>query len=147
MQVVEQIFENKILCVALSSWFIAQLIKLILTLINERKLDFNKLMSSGGMPSSHSSFATAMAIGVGQVQGYDSPMFAIAIVFSFVVMYDATNVRLEAGKQAALLNKIIDKMQDPSVTLDERLKELLGHTPLQVLAGALLGIVIAFLFI
>lgn len=147
MEVFNQLLQNKILLVALLSWFIAQLIKLILTLVNEHKLDFHKLMSSGGMPSSHSSFATAMAVGIGQVHGYDNALFAIAIVFSFVVMYDAANVRLEAGKQAALLNKIIDKMQDPNVTLDERLKELLGHTPLQVAAGALLGIVIAMIFI
>lgn len=147
MNTFEQIASNKVLMVSILSWFIAQLIKLILTLINERKLDFNKLMSSGGMPSSHSSFTVALAVGIGQVHGYDSALFAIATVFSLVVMYDAANVRLEAGKQAALLNKMVDMMQDTHLKLEERLKELLGHTPLQVLMGAILGIVVALVCI
>lgn len=147
MKIFQEITSNQILMVSLLSWFVAQLLKLILTLINDKKLDFEKLISSGGMPSSHSSFTTALAVSVGQVHGYNTGLFAVAAVFSFVVMYDAANVRLEAGKQAALLNKIIDTMQDPNVTLDERLKELLGHTPLQVAAGAILGIVIALVCI
>ena len=130
MNTFQEIVSNNILMVAILSWFFAQLFKVILTLINDRKLDFHKFISSGGMPSSHSSFTTALAVGVGQMYGYDSPLFAIAAVFCFVVMYDAANVRLEAGKQAALLNRIIDVMQDPNVTLETRLKELLGHTPL-----------------
>jgi hypothetical protein len=147
MEALGQLLQNKILMVALFSWFIAQLIKFILTLLNEHRIDYSKLCSSGGMPSSHSSFSTALAIGVGQVHGYDTATFAIAVVFSFIVMYDAANVRLEAGKQAALLNKIIDTLQDPNVTLEKRLKELLGHTPLQVAVGAILGVSIAFLFL
>lgn len=147
MNAFDQIASNKVLMVSILSWFIAQLIKLILTLINERKFDLNKLMSSGGMPSSHSSFTVALAVGIGQVHGYDSTVFAIATVFSLVVMYDAANVRLEAGKQAALLNKMVDMMQDTHLKLEERLKELLGHTPLQVLMGAILGIVVALVCI
>lgn len=147
MNTIEQLLSNHILMIALLSWFLAQLFKVVLTFINERKLDFQKFIASGGMPSSHSSFTTALAVGIGQVHGYNSSLFAIATVFSFVVMYDAANVRLEAGKQAALLNRIIDVMQDPNVTLDARLKELLGHTPLQVAAGALLGIVTALIWI
>ncbi|MGL6174351.1 MAG: divergent PAP2 family protein [Cellulosilyticaceae bacterium] len=143
MNIFNEILSNKILMVSILSWFLAQLIKLVLTLINEKRLDFNKLMSSGGMPSSHSSFTVALAVGVGQVHGYQSGLFAVASVFSFVVMYDAANVRLEAGKQAAVLNRIIDTMQDTHLKLEERLKELLGHTPIQVLAGAILGIVVA----
>lgn len=142
-----QIFNNKILMIAMLSWFLAQFAKLLLTLLNDKKLDFNKLIASGGMPSSHSSFSTAVAVGIGQIHGYDSGLFALAAVFSFIVMYDAANVRLEAGKQAALLNRIIDVMQDPHVKLDDRLKELLGHTPFQVAVGALLGIVTALIFI
>ena len=141
------IFSNSLLMVALLSWFIAQVLKVILTLINDHKLDFQKLISSGGMPSSHSAISTSLAIGVGQLYGYDSALFAIAAVLSFIVMYDAANVRLEAGKQAALLNRIIDVLQDPNVTLEVRLKELLGHTPLQVAAGAVLGIGIALILI
>lgn len=133
--------------VALLSWLVAQVLKVLLTLVNEHRLDFHKLVASGGMPSSHSAISTSLAIGVGQLHGYDSALFAIAAVLSFIVMYDAANVRLEAGKQAALLNRIIDVMQDPNVTLEVRLKELLGHTPLQVAAGAVLGIVMALILI
>lgn len=142
-----ELFNNSLLMVALLSWFIAQVLKVIITLVNEHHLDFKKLVSSGGMPSSHSAISTSLAIGVGQLHGYDSALFAIAAVLSFIVMYDAANVRLEAGKQAALLNRIIDVLQDPNVTLEVRLKELLGHTPLQVLAGAVLGVAMGLIFI
>lgn len=142
-----EIMDNKILFAALLSWLVAQVLKVVLTLVNEHRLDFHKLISSGGMPSSHSAISTSLAIGVGQLYGYDSALFAIAAVLSFIVMYDAANVRLEAGKQAALLNRIIDVMQDPNVTMEVRLKELLGHTPLQVAAGAVLGIVVALILI
>lgn len=142
-----EIMDNKILFAALLSWLVAQVLKVLLTLFNEHRLDLHKLISSGGMPSSHSAISTSLAIGVGQLYGYDSALFAIAAVLSFIVMYDAANVRLEAGKQAALLNRIIDVMQDPNVTMEVRLKELLGHTPLQVAAGAVLGIVVALILI
>ena len=147
MRQLTELLNNNLLMVALLSWLIAQVLKVILTLFNERRLDFKKLVSSGGMPSSHSAISTSLAIGVGQLHGYDSALFAIAAVLSFIVMYDAANVRLEAGKQAALLNRIIDVLQDPNVTLEVRLKELLGHTPLQVLAGAILGIAMGLIFI
>lgn len=142
-----EIMDNRILFAALLSWLVAQVLKVVLTLVNEHRLDFHKLIASGGMPSSHSAISTSLAIGVGQLYGYDSALFAIAAVLSFIVMYDAANVRLEAGKQAALLNRIIDVMQDPNVTMEVRLKELLGHTPLQVAAGAVLGIVVALILI
>ncbi|MEF9959695.1 MAG: divergent PAP2 family protein [Niameybacter sp.] len=147
MRALTEIFSNSLLMVALLSWLVAQVLKVLLTLVNEHRLDFHKLVASGGMPSSHSAISTSLAIGVGQLHGYDSALFAIAAVLSFIVMYDAANVRLEAGKQAALLNRIIDVMQDPNVTLEVRLKELLGHTPLQVAAGAVLGIVMALILI
>ena len=147
MRQLTELLNNNLLMVALLSWLIAQVLKVILTLFNERRLDFKKLVSSGGMPSSHSAISTSLAIGVGQLHGYDSALFAIAAVLSFIVMYDAANVRLEAGKQAALLNRIIDVLQDPNVTLEVRLKELLGHTPLQVLAGAVLGVAMGLIFI
>nr|WP_302599260.1 divergent PAP2 family protein [uncultured Cellulosilyticum sp.] len=139
------LFANKILGVAILSWFIAQLLKFIITLVHEHEIDFRKFISSGGMPSSHSSFVTALAIGIGQVNGYDSSYFAIAAVLSFIVMYDAANVRLQAGKQAAMINQIIKVLEDPNLNAEQRLKEILGHTPLQVAAGCILGIVIGLL--
>lgn len=145
MNPIEQLLQNKILWVAIVSWFIAQLFKVIITLLQEHHLDWSKLWSSGGMPSSHSAFVMSLAISAGQVWGYDSTYFAIAAVLSFVVMYDAANVRLEAGKQAAVINQIIEVLENPDLNPEERLKEILGHTPLQVVAGGVLGFVIAIL--
>ncbi|ADZ83472.1 divergent PAP2 family protein [Cellulosilyticum sp. ST5] len=145
MNPIEQLLQNKILWVAIVSWFIAQLFKVIITLLQEHRLDWSKLWASGGMPSSHSAFVMSLAISAGQVWGYDSTYFAIAAVVSFVVMYDAANVRLEAGKQAAVINQIIEVLENPDLNPEERLKEILGHTPLQVVAGGVLGFVIAIL--
>ncbi|OOO00614.1 MAG: hypothetical protein ATN35_06465 [Epulopiscium sp. Nele67-Bin004] len=141
------IFNNEILIAAALSWFIAQMIKLVLTLFNEKKLDLSKLTSSGGMPSSHSSLTVALAVGIGQAHGYDSTLFAIGFVFSAVVMYDAANVRLQAGNHAILLNKILEQMKDHTISMEFTLKELLGHTPIQVLAGAILGAVVALMYV
>lgn len=145
MNPIEQLLQNKILSVAIVSWFIAQSLKVIITLLQERRLDWSKLWASGGMPSSHSAFVMSLAISSGQVCGYDSTYFAIATVLSFVVMYDAANVRLEAGKQAAVINQIIEVLENPDLNPEERLKEILGHTPLQVLAGGVLGFIVAIL--
>ncbi|OOB77070.1 MAG: hypothetical protein BEN19_02560 [Epulopiscium sp. Nuni2H_MBin003] len=139
------ILNNQVLLVSIVSWFLAQLFKLILTFINERKIDWSKLTASGGMPSSHSSFTVALAVGIGQIHGYDSTLFAMAFVFSCVVMYDAANVRMQAGNQAILLNKIMEHMKDHKFNIDFTLKEILGHTPTQVLFGAMLGIVVALI--
>ena len=145
MNALEQLFSNKMLWIAILSWFIAQLLKVLVTLWQEHRLDFSKFWASGGMPSSHSAFVMALTISIGQIYGYDSPYFAIAMVFSFIVMYDAANVRLEAGRQAALINQIIEVLEDPDLNPEQRLKEILGHTPIQVLAGCILGIVVALL--
>jgi len=140
------IFENHILWISISSWFIAQLLKIMINLATSRKFDFKLIVSSGGMPSSHSSFVTAMSVSVGERLGYDSTLFAVCVVLSLVVMYDAAGVRRAAGQQAALLNKIMDEFMANTLNLEKRLKELLGHTPVEVAAGAVLGIVIALIF-
>ncbi|MDF2877797.1 MAG: acid phosphatase/vanadium-dependent haloperoxidase related protein [Clostridia bacterium] len=146
MQYISQLSNNNILWVAILSWFVAQALKVLVTLIYEHKLDLRQFFASGGMPSSHSSFVVALTMSIGQVYGYDHVLFAITAVFSFIVMYDAANVRLEAGKQAAIINQIIEVLEDPNLNPEERLKEILGHTPLQVLAGAILGIIVAMVF-
>lgn len=145
MNALEQLFSNKMLWVAILSWFVAQLLKVIVTLWQEHRLDLSKFWASGGMPSSHSSFVMALTISIGQGYGYDSAYFAISAVFSFIVMYDAAHVRLEAGKQAAVINQIIEVLENPDLNPEERLKEILGHTPFQVIAGGILGIIIAIL--
>lgn len=143
MNALTELFNNKILWVAVLSWFIAQFLKIVITLLQEHRLDLTKFWASGGMPSSHSSFVMALTGSVGQLYGFDSVYFAIAMVFSFIVMYDAANVRLEAGKQAAVINQIIQVLENTELNPEERLKEILGHTPLQVLAGGILGLVVS----
>ena len=139
------IAKNTMLMAALLSWFIAQLIKVILVLINERRFNFKKFIEAGGMPSSHTSLVVALTTAAAKAHGVESSIFAISTVFSLVVMYDAAGVRRAAGKQAAALNKLIKEFYSEKPRVDERLKELLGHTPVEVFAGALLGLVIGLL--
>lgn len=136
----QQFFSNKIIGISALAWFVAQVIKIILDLIRTKSLDWRLITSSGGMPSSHSSFVTSLATSIGITQGFDSPMFAITFVLCMVVMYDAAGVRRAAGKQAAAINDIADILENYGFRMDESLKELLGHTPVEVAAGALLGI-------
>ncbi len=141
-----QILNNSVLQTAVLSWFAAQVIKVILVLITDRKLDFTRLTGSGGMPSSHSSFTVSLAMAIGFIEGFDSVLFGLSAAFSIVVMYDASGVRRSAGQQAAVLNKIVEMIGKEKITVTgKKLKELLGHTPTEVVAGAVLGIVIAVL--
>lgn len=144
MEQLAEIFNNGILWTALGGWLAAQVIKVILVFITSRKLDFKRLTGSGGMPSSHSSITTALTMSVGFVRGFSSAEFAISMILTFVVMYDASGVRRSAGQQAAILNQIVDDWgRGRFVNTDKKLKELLGHTPLEVIAGAILGVIIA----
>lgn len=145
MNALSELINNKVLWVAVLSWFIAQFLKVVVTLLQEHRLDLAKFWASGGMPSSHSSFVMALTGSIGRLYGFDSTYFAIAMVFSFIVMYDAANVRLEAGKQAAIINQMIELLENPELNPEERLKEILGHTPLQVLAGGILGVVVSII--
>ena len=134
------------LATAIIGWFAAQLIKVILVLIEDKKLDFGRFIGSGGMPSSHSALVTALATAVCITEGYSSTMFAIAVVFALVVMYDAAGVRRAAGQQAKILNKIVEDWGKATYSdTEKKLKELLGHTPKEVFVGALLGIAIGIL--
>lgn len=134
---------NIVLDLAIAAWFIAQVLKVIINLVVMRKVDLHLLMSSGGMPSSHSALVCACATSLGMLYGLNSPAFAVAVVMALVVMYDACNVRRAAGEQAKILNYIIDHWTEMSpAMMGQELKELLGHTPLQVLMGALLGIAV-----
>jgi len=132
--------------VAILSWAIAQLIKIIIDIIETKSLDLKLIMSSGGMPSSHTSFVTSLGFSVGFAEGFDSICFAMCFVLAMVVMYDAAGVRRAAGKQAAVLNIIMDRLEDHGFRIDVKLKELLGHTPIEVGAGAVLGFVMSVIF-
>ncbi|MGN0967849.1 MAG: divergent PAP2 family protein [Oscillospiraceae bacterium] len=137
---------NLVLNLCILSWFAAQVLKVIIYYIRNRRLDFHYLLSSGGMPSSHSSVVCTCATSVGRLAGWSSFSFAIATVLAFIVMYDAANVRKAAGEQARILNYIMDHWKEMRPEfLGKELKELLGHTPLQVFAGAVLGILIGLL--
>lgn len=146
MQEIAQIFSNQVLLVAVLACVIAQGLKVLIELIRNGKVNLRFLVTTGGMPSAHSALVSALATAVGMKLGWSSPDFAIACLFAVIVMYDAAGVRQAAGKQARILNQIIDEFFQEGHHLNgERLKELLGHTPFQVLVGLLLGIAIAAL--
>lgn len=141
--VVDVFTGNLILNLSILAWALAQAIKFIITLITKRKLDWRHILSSGGMPSSHSAFVCACAASMGYMYGWTSPVFTISAVVAIVVMYDAANVRKAAGEQAKILNYIMEHWTEMKPALfGKELKELLGHTPFQVLMGGLLGIAV-----
>lgn len=136
--------QNRVLLAAVAGWTAAQVLKTILVLIMEKELRLERLMGSGGMPSSHSATTCALATSCAVIHGSDSTQFAIAAILAFIVMYDACNVRLETGKQAVAIKELQDLLQKmgQNLSAEEKLKELVGHTLPQVLVGALLGTLI-----
>lgn len=126
-------------------WFGIQLFKFIYDLVKSKKFNFKRLMQAGGMPSSHSGVVISLTTMIGKNVGINSPLFAVALIFSFIVMYDAAGVRRAAGKQAKLLNKIVETPGLTSLQVSERLVEVLGHTPVQVIVGAAIGVIVGLL--
>ena len=144
------IFKNPCLMPALTGWAAAQTIKVILTLVLVKRMDVTRFVGAGGMPSAHSAFVTALAVSMGLNYGFDSAYFAMATALATVVMYDAAGVRRAAGKQAAKINRIIKHLREKSTDyqdMEKQLQELLGHTPIEVVAGALLGIMISIIWV
>lgn len=142
-----ELFQNKIFVAAGMGWMVAQVLKTLIFVLINKKFDPERLVGSGGMPSSHSSTVCALATATCMEFGAGSFEFAIALVFAIIVMYDARGVRRETGIQAHVLNELMQAFVDmgrKDISTDEKLKEFLGHTPLQVLAGGLLGILVAF---
>jgi hypothetical protein len=138
------LFNNHIIAVTMVSWLLAQSIKLIIDKIRYREVDFTRIVGAGGMPSSHSAFVTSLATAIAFQHGLDSTEFALAFSLAAIVMYDAAGVRRSAGKQAQVLNKIVHDLYSKEHTIKkERLKELIGHSPVEVFAGAVLGILVA----
>lgn len=129
----------------LLAWGIAQFLKVLLVSVRQRRLNLRVLAETGGMPSSHSALVTGLTFGVGRINGFNSAPFAIALIFSFVVMYDAAGVRRAAGRQAAVLNRLVEDLVSMRGIQEDRLRELLGHTPVEVLVGAVLGAVVGLL--
>ncbi|CDB31913.1 putative uncharacterized protein [Clostridium sp. CAG:575] len=133
--------QNKYIYVPFLLWFFIQLFKVIYDLVTTKKFNFKRILGAGGMPSSHSAIVTSLATLVGKYQGVDTPIFAVSLILAAVVMYDACGIRRAAGKQAALLNKIIATPGLTGLQVSEKLVEVLGHTPFQVLVGALIGVI------
>ena len=145
MNDLQKVINNKFLYVPLIVWFCIQSFKVIYELATTKKFNFKRIIGAGGMPSSHTAVVTTLAAMIGKSQGFDTPIFAMAVIFALVVMYDAAGVRRAAGKQARLLNKIVETPGLSGVEVQERLVEVLGHTPLQVLVGAAIGITVGLL--
>ena len=141
-----EVQQNHVLIVSLVSWIIAQTLKLVVVLLQERKFDLWRLVSAGGMPSSHSALVSSLATEIGIKDGVQSSIFALGVVFAAVVMYDAAGIRQAVSIQARILNKILDDYFARQQWNEERLRELLGHTRIEVFVGAMLGILIAFLW-
>lgn len=138
-QAILDIITNKAFTTPVLSWFIAQCLKFLIQYFKTGKYDFRKFIDSGGMPSSHTAFTVSLATIMGLHNGFSSDIFALSAIFSLVVMADAAGVRRAAGKQAEVLNKLVNSSNH--VQLDKELKVLLGHTPVEVFAGAALGII------
>ena len=139
MKIINEIFTNKCIVIPLVLWIIIQTFKVITDLVINRRLNVKRIIGAGGMPSSHSAVVCSLAMCIGKEYGFNSGIFAIALIMAFVVMYDAAGIRRAAGKQARILNHILDTPGLSQVEVQERLIEALGHTPIQVFVGALLG--------
>jgi len=142
----EAFFNNKVLIITFVVWAIAQGIKVLVGIVRERRFNFKWFIGTGGMPSSHAAGATALATTCGLHAGFDSVFFALAAVFALVTMFDAQGVRRSAGQQAVMLNQMLDDMYWKGKIEAERLFELIGHSPLQVIIGGLLGCVLSCIF-
>ena len=147
MNFLNELLANNIVMAALLSWLIAQVIKVILVLVTTKKVDLSRMFGSGGMPSSHSSLVCSLVVMTGRIEGASSVAFAITFALAVIVMYDAANVRQEAGKHAKMINIIMDQIEEKEhIEIDKNLKELLGHTPFEVIIGAILGCVVGGCF-
>lgn len=138
--------KNPVIDCALLAWFVAQTIKVLLGLFIHRRLDISLFVTSGGMPSSHSALVVACTAAIGKLYGIQGPVFALSVIMSSVVMYDACNVRRSAGDTARLVNQLLEHVERLTAEdFADSLREVMGHTPLQVLMGALLGLAVGLL--
>lgn len=137
------LLDNRILVAAFIAWAIAQISKTIYELIRYRKLILSRMVSAGGMPSSHSALVMSLATATARVAGIDSAAFAVSLVLAAIVMYDAAGVRRAVSIQARILNQMIDEAFEGKPFAEKRLRELIGHTPIQVIVGGLLGVGVA----
>lgn len=141
---IRTIFDNQTLAASFAAWLVAQLLKVVVDSVSSRRLNFSNWASAGGMPSSHSALVAALATAIGLRNGFASDAFAIALILAIVVMYDATGVRRAVSTQARILNQVVDELFQGHLINEERLRELLGHTPVEVIVGAAIGVLFAW---
>jgi acid phosphatase family membrane protein YuiD len=145
----EALLTNKIIWVPATAWVLAQVLKVVVASIRQKRFMLSYLTTMGGMPSSHAALVCALATTIAVVEGFGSPLFAIAAFFALIVMYDATGVRQTVGNQSVMLNRMLDELFKGKAKVnpqfEQRLRELIGHTNFQVIAGAALGIIFALL--
>ncbi len=142
------IFSNKLVWTFLTAWFVAQALKIPTYWVLQKKLDFRRFFGAGGMPSSHTAMVVSLAITTGGTMGFDSVTFAITMALAFIVMYDASGVRYETGKQAVVINEILRKVFiDGKPISDDELKEVVGHTHIEVVGGFVVGVLVALLYL
>ena len=146
MNIANDIIHNKYMWVPFFTWLAIQVFKVIVDSIKSKKLNLHRLFGAGGMPSSHTAVVMVITIMIGKNAGFGSYAFAATFIFSLIVMYDAAGVRRAAGEQASVLNKIIETPGLSGLEVQKRLMEALGHTPIQVLVGAIIGIVVGAIF-
>ncbi len=147
--VLYEIITNKVLVISISGWTLAQLLKVFIILVREKRLDLRYLVVGGGMPSAHSAVVSALATAVAMTLGWNSAAFGITAILAMVVMYDAAGVRQSVGKQSIVLNRIVKELRDrrPRDEVERDLRQFMGHTPFQVIVGAILGILVAWLWL
>lgn len=136
---------NPVLLSGMTGWFIAQILKVLIEFLIKRKWNWALFFQAGGMPSSHSALVSATALSIGMVYGFDQAVFALSTVVAIIVIYDATGVRRQTGEQAILINSIIEELSKGKIPRQDKLKEVLGHTPGEALLGTLLGLSISFM--
>ena len=139
---------NSVIIVSVCAWAASQLLKVLIVLVKKKQLDLRYFVTSGGMPSAHSAIVSALATSVAMVEGLTSVAFGISVMLALIVMYDAAGVRRSVGKQAIVLNRVVKELRErrPIAELEYNLREFIGHTPFQVLVGAILGIAVAWLW-
>jgi len=137
------LLHNHVFWTGMVGWFLAQALKIPVDLIRERRWNWALFFAAGGMPSSHSCLVTSTALAVGLHTGFDNPLFAVAVAFAMVVVYDATGVRRQAGMQAQKINILVEELLKGHPINEEHLREVIGHTPLEAMGGVLLGLVVA----
>ena len=140
---IDSIFENRALVAGVSAWFLAQIIKIPLDYFRTRRWNWALLLTTGGMPSSHSSLMTATVLAIGLYHGFDNPLFALGVAITMIVTYDAAGVRRQAGIHAQRINVLFGELLHGHPIRERDLREVLGHTPLEVIGGILLGLIVA----